>query len=93
MGAKSITEIRNRLDSIDEELCRKIAARMKAVHEVAEFKKSQGMSRKQPEREQEVIKKARKLAEEMDLNPDAIEEIMRILIKEAHSRESEILDN
>ncbi len=91
MGEKTISGLRDRIDSIDAELCRIIASRMRIIHEVAEFKKNHGLARIQPERENEILEKSVNLAQELNINPQTIKEIMKILIDEAHSTERRIM--
>lgn len=86
-----ITEIRKQLDEIDKELLNIIAKRMSLIPKIAEYKKEHNVQRHQPEREKEIIETKRKVAEELGLNPDLVEDIFKRLIEDAHRIEKEII--
>jgi chorismate mutase / prephenate dehydrogenase len=88
-----LEEIRIHLDRLDSELLQILAERMSLMPKVAEYKKKKKLQIYQPEREKEIIISRRRLAKELKLNPDFIEDIMNILFKEAHRVQKEIIDD
>lgn len=86
-----LQEIRKNLDQIDKELISVLAKRMSLIPKVAEFKRQNNIPRYQPEREKVVLKSKRKIAEEMSLNPDMVEDIYKRIIEDAHRIEKDIM--
>lgn len=70
-----LLELRNTLDSIDNEVLTLLNKRMQIVHKVGELKAKSGGSIYRPEREQAIINRLIKLSNEQngDLNKSAIE--------------------
>lgn len=87
----SLKEIREHLDRLDTALVYILAERMSLIPKVAEYKKANNISRYQPEREKEIIKLKRELAEKLDLNPDLVETLYKEIIKDAHRIEESIM--
>jgi len=87
-----LSEIRVKLDELDKELVEIIKKRMDLIPHVAEYKKGKGIPRYQPEREAEIIKAKRELAEEVGVSPDLIEDIIKRLIEESHEVQKGILE-
>ncbi len=90
--SRNIDEIRSELDASQLEILKAVAKRMKLIPEIAKYKLDNNLPRNQPKREEEVIANARKIAAKEGLNPDVAEEIMKILIKDAHEIEKEYLE-
>jgi chorismate mutase-like protein len=86
-----LKNIREKLDKLDLKLVEIIAKRMALIPKVAEYKKIHNIQRYQPKREKEIIDSKRRLAENLKLNPDLVENLFKQLIKEAHRIEKEIL--
>ena len=86
-----LSEIRKKIDKLDEELVRIIAKRIALIPDVANYKKENNIPRYNPERENEVIEEKRKLAKELNINPDLIEDLFKRIIEEAHRIEKEII--
>jgi len=87
----NLEELRVEIDKCDKEIVQVIARRMKLIPLVASFKKENNLPRYQPAREKEIIENRRRLAEELDLNPDLVEEIIKLIIKDAHRIEEDII--
>lgn len=85
-----LNELRAHLDRLDTALVYILAERMSLIPKVAEYKKKNNIERYQPEREKEIIKTKREIAEKVNLNPDLIETIYKEIIKDAHRIEKEI---
>jgi chorismate mutase/prephenate dehydrogenase len=88
-----LTEIRKQLDQLDAEWLKIIAKRLTLIPEVAKFKIENNIPRYQPKREKEMIVVKRKLAEKLGVNPDLAEDILKLIIKESHRIEKEIMGN
>ncbi|MFW5853248.1 MAG: chorismate mutase [Patescibacteria group bacterium] len=88
---EDINDLRKQLDLLDTELIEVLARRMALIPMVAEYKKKNNVARYQPEREKEVIKDRRQLAEKLTLNPDLVEDMIKRIIEDAHRIESEIM--
>ncbi|HPB05038.1 MAG: chorismate mutase [Bacteroidales bacterium] len=77
---KSIEEIRNEIDTVDNQIVKLIAKRAKYVDNAAKFK-ADIVSVKDDKRVARVIDSRRMLAEEHGISPELIEDIYRVMIK------------
>ncbi|MGN4123556.1 chorismate mutase [Lysinibacillus sphaericus] len=75
----SITEVRENIDSIDEQIVKLMSERSKFVEQAAKFK-IDTEDVKAPKRVEAVIEKVRNIAHENDVNPDIVEEVYRTMI-------------
>lgn len=91
MVLKDLTEIRKELDKLDSSIIELLSKRMALIPSVAEYKKQNNLPRYQPEREKEIINSRRKLAKELNINPDLAENIAKAIIADAHRIEKEII--
>lgn len=91
MVLKDLSEIRKELDKLDSSILEILSKRMALIPSVAEYKKQNHLPRYQPEREKEIINSRRKLAEELNINPDLAESIAKSIIEDAHRIEKEII--
>ncbi len=67
--------LRRRIDSLDTILMHALAERMQAVRQVGALKRRHDIPPLQPERWQAVLQHKRKLARELELDPDLVVEI------------------
>lgn len=88
---KDLKELRAHLDRLDTALVRILAERMSLILKVAEYKKANNVPRYQPEREKEIIRLKRELAEELGLSPNLVETLYKEIIKDAHRIERGII--
>lgn len=86
-----LSEIRKQIDKIDKKLVEVIKERLDLIPCVAEFKLQNNINRLQKGREKEIIEKNRKTAEQVGINPDLIEDILKRMIKESHRIEKTIM--
>ena len=77
----TLEELRRRLSEVDRELVELIAARQRIVADIGAYKIEHAVPTRDYEREKEVLKGARAQAEELGLDPDLAEEVMRLLIR------------
>jgi len=79
--------LRQKIDKTDSMLVKILAKRMNYIPAVARYKKKHNLPRYQKSREKEIIRKRRSQAIENRVNPDLVEEIMKVIIKYAHKIE------
>ena len=88
-----LSEIRERLDRLDNALITILAERMSLIPKVAEYKKENNVERFQPAREKEIFEAKEKIAKELNLNPELVKKIFETIIEDAHRIEKEIIGN
>jgi chorismate mutase-like protein len=88
-----LIDFRERIDGIDEKIVRLISERLDICKAVAKYKSENDIPMMQPERVREVLVKRRELADELDLNPDLVERIYKLIVEEACILEDEIINN
>jgi isochorismate pyruvate lyase len=76
---KTIEEVRENINRIDQKIVELISQRSNYVVQAAKFKK-QMQDVKDPARVEEIILKVKGLAVENDLDPDIVEKIYRTMI-------------
>ena len=86
-----LKEARESLDKLDKELITIVTERMNLVRKVAEYKKEKKLPMYDPEREKELIEARRKLAEELGINPDLVEDIFKRILEDSHRIGKEIV--
>ena len=89
---RNIREIRDKIDDIDFQIISLFGERNRLVEKIVIYKtgKTDVVAR---ERQEEIIRSRRTFAERFGLNPDLIEKIYRILIKNNIQKELEILEH
>ncbi|WP_050180482.1 chorismate mutase [Domibacillus robiginosus] len=75
----SISEVRESIDQLDDQIVKLISERSRYVEQTAKFKKDTD-DVKAPKRVEAVIEKVRNLASENNVNLDIIEEVYRTMI-------------
>ena len=88
---RNMREIRDKIDDIDFRIISLFGERNRLVEKIVTYKtgKADVVAK---ERQEEIIRSRRTLAERSGLNPDLIEKIYRILIKNNIQKELEILE-
>jgi isochorismate pyruvate lyase len=76
---KSIEEVRESIDDLDNQIVKLISERSRYVEQAAKFKKDTE-DVKAPKRVEAVIQKVRTIADEHNVNPDMIEQVYRTMI-------------
>lgn len=79
MECKSLKEIRNNIDKIDNQIIKLIAERGNYVKQASAFKKD-SQDVKSSNRVEAVVEKARTLSTEYGANPDMVEKLYREMI-------------
>ncbi len=77
-----LNALRIRIDEIDQNLIELIAERFKITHQVGKYKKEQGLHPIDPDREARQFEKIKTISNELNVNPEIISQILRIIIDE-----------
>ncbi len=83
-----IRVLRNTIDDIDKQILSLIAQRQREVYEVAALKKKYNTPVYHPAREEDLISKLRHDATSVGVDPDFIEEIYRVMIRNSRIRQT-----
>ena len=92
MSDNQLSQFRQSIDNIDAALIHMLAERFRITKAVGRHKAEVGMPPADPEREQEQIKRLRKLAEEAGLDPEFSEKFLRFVIDEVIHHHERIAD-
>lgn len=76
-----IKELRDRIDSIDEQILTLISKRFEQVQKVVALKKRHNMPVFHPAREEDLISRLRDQARTSSMDPDFIEELYRVILR------------
>lgn len=86
--ARALSELRASLDAIDESLLDLLARRAEALERVAALKAESGLKVFHREREEELLRAKRRLAEQRGQDPDYIENVFRQIILQSHRQQT-----
>lgn len=92
MSNHKLSEFRRSIDNIDTALIHMLAERFRITQAVGQYKAESDMPPADPAREQEQIKRLRKLAEEAGLDPEFSEKFLRFVIDEVIHHHERIAD-
>ena len=92
MSDDQLSQFRKSIDNIDAALIHMLAERFRITQAVGQNKAQAGMPAADPTREQEQIKRLRKLAEEAGLDPEFSEKFLRFVIDEVIHHHERIAD-
>ncbi len=84
MPQSRIDELRRQIDEINERLLSLIAERQDVSVAIGALKVAHGLPLYSEDREAELLEKFREDAERLDIDPDYVEELMRVVLE--HSR-------
>ena len=90
---RTLDELRDDIDRVDEVLVRLLNERARCACEVGRLKKTLGIEIYQPEREKQVLEHVRSVACEGPLGPEAIARLFERIIDEARSLERRVVDS
>jgi chorismate mutase len=77
---KGLKELRRRIDEVDGEIIFFLGERTKICKEIGNIKKDQGLPIKDEIREADVLKRVRKQAVNMDLDPERVIAVYREIV-------------
>ena len=92
MSDDQLSQFRQSIDNIDAALIHMLAERFRITQAEGQYKAEAGMPPADPAREQEQIKRLRKLAEEAGLDPEFSEKFLRFVIDEVIHHHERIAD-
>jgi len=92
LDCKTLDEVRNNIDRIDNEIIKLIAERGVYVKQASKYKKD-SQDVKAPNRVEAVIQKVRRLSEEYGASPDMVEKLYREMIEGFVNIEMNEFDN
>ena len=92
MSNHQLSQFRRSIDNIDTALIHMLAERFRITQAVGQYKAESDMPPADPAREQEQIKRLRKLAEEAGLDPEFSEKFLRFVIDEVIHHHERIAD-
>lgn len=84
MPGDKLNELRREIDRINQQLLSLIADRQDVTLAIGALKAAHGLALYSEEREAELLETFRRDASRMDLDPDYVEELMRVVLE--HSR-------
>lgn len=89
----NIVEIRKKLDQIDSQIIELIKQRIELLPEVVAYKKKHNLAVCQEKREKVIFENLKNISSELGVNYEMVENIWKLLIKEAHRVEHELLED
>ncbi|GHU70720.1 cytochrome c4 [Bacteroidia bacterium] len=89
---ENLTELRQQIDQIDEELLAILSKRMRVSREIGQYKKEHNMPILQTHRYDEILDKRIKQANEMGIGSDFMKEILEAIHEESIRQQIEILN-
>ena len=87
----NIAKIRGKLDIIDRKIVKLVAKRVALIPAIAEYKKENKLPIHNAKREKTIFESKRRLASELNVNPDLVEDIFKRLIEESYNIEELII--
>ncbi|MCK5283111.1 MAG: chorismate mutase [Nanoarchaeota archaeon] len=88
-----MNNVRKQIDRIDLVIITALAERMSLMPDIAEYKKKNNISVFQEKREQEIMKRLKKIANDYNLNEGFVEEFFLSVFNEAKRIQHEIINN
>ncbi|MCE0555982.1 MULTISPECIES: bifunctional chorismate mutase/prephenate dehydrogenase [unclassified Motilimonas] len=87
--AHPLDNLRNQIDSVDQQLVDLLAQRLALVAQVGEVKTEHGLPIYAPDREAAMLAKRREEADKKGVPPDLIEDILRRTMRESYASEND----
>tara|TARA_Y100000310_G_C20651170_1_gene799532 strand:- start:89 stop:361 length:273 start_codon:yes stop_codon:yes gene_type:complete len=84
-------KIRHKLNKIDRKIVKLVAKRVALIPAIAEYKKKNNLPVHDSKREKEIFEEKRKLASDLNVNPDLVKDIFKRLIEESYNIEELII--
>lgn len=88
-----LEQVRTKIDSVDRQLVEMLATRMALVEKLAEYKRDNNVTLFQPDRWKEILKSRTELATKLNLYPELVEEIYKIIHMESIRKQTEVMNN
>ena len=88
-AAESLKDLRQNIDSIDREILGILIKRQSQVEQMISLKKAYNLQVYHPAREEDMISDRRRLAQEVGLNPDYLEELFRAILRQSRVEQTD----
>ncbi|MBC8155094.1 MAG: bifunctional 3-deoxy-7-phosphoheptulonate synthase/chorismate mutase type II [Bacteroidetes bacterium] len=88
-----LEQVRTKIDSVDRQLVEMLAARMALVEKLAEYKRDNNVTLFQPDRWKEILRSRTELATKLNLYPELVEEIYKIIHMESIRKQTEVMNH
>ena len=92
LDSLDLPELREKIDEVDYLLLNALAQRSFIVGYVGEYKKARNIPPLDPIRWQEVVDQKKELAEQMNLDPDMVEEIYEVIHRYSLKQQDDLMD-
>jgi chorismate mutase len=90
---ESLTELRNQIDEIDNQLLELLAKRMRVSREIGQYKKEHNMTVLQATRYDEILKDRMAQAEQMDMNGEFMKTVLEAIHEESVRQQINIVNS
>ncbi|QKZ15578.1 chorismate mutase [Spirosoma sp. KUDC1026] len=84
---------RRNIDNVDRQIVEMLAARMALVERLAEYKRDNNVTLFQPDRWKEILQSRADLGKKLNLYPEVVEEIYKIIHMESIRKQTEIMNS
>lgn len=88
-SACTLSDIRSRIDRLDQRLVELLALRQAAVDDIAEVKEQADRCVRDPKRESELMDRLRDIARQHDVSADLVEDLYGTIIEHSVARQSD----
>ncbi len=88
-----LSELRDRIDDLDEEIIQKLANRMKIAIEIGSYKKNNDVTILQVNRWNEIVKQRKQLANAMGLSDRFISKFLKIIHEESIQNQTKVMNS
>jgi len=89
---ENLTVLRRQIDSVDESLLELLAKRMRISREIGVYKKEHNMPILQTPRYGEILENRTRAGSTMDLNPDFVEKMLRLIHEESVAQQMVVVN-
>jgi chorismate mutase len=86
-------QTRRNIDNVDRQIVEMLAARMALVERLAEYKRDNNVTLFQPDRWKEILQSRADLGKKLNLYPELVEEIYKIIHMESIRKQTEIMNS
>jgi chorismate mutase len=88
-----LDQLRQKIDNIDRELLEVLAARMSVVEKLGEYKRENNVAVLQLDRWKELHNNRADLGKKLNLYPDLVEEMFKLIHMESIRKQTEVMNN
>lgn len=88
MQYMNIEDVRKNIDTVDKQLIKLLAVRVAYVTQIAELKRKQGIEALQSERYQKMMNERQKLAAELGVPEDLINDVFEVIHRQSVTSQS-----